>query len=57
VRSDETIRKIIEDFEPKYIEFANEVAYNQRFYEMHTYFYEKLLHALSLENGEDSGES
>ncbi len=34
VHNDETIRKIIEDFEPKYIDFGNEVAYSKRYYEM-----------------------
>lgn len=34
VHGDEIIRKIIEDFEPKYIDFWNEVAYSQRYYEM-----------------------
>ena len=34
VHSDDTIRNIIEDFEPKYIDFGNEVSYNKRYYEM-----------------------
>ena len=34
VHSDDIIRKIIEDFEPKYIDFWNEVAYCKRYYEM-----------------------
>jgi len=34
VHNDEVIRKIIEDFEPKYIDFGNEVAYSTRYYEM-----------------------
>ena len=34
VNNDETIRTIIENFEPKYIDFSNEVAYSQRYYEM-----------------------
>lgn len=34
VHGDDTIRKIIEDFEPKYIDFSNEIAYSQRYYEM-----------------------
>jgi len=34
VHGDEIIRKIIEDFEPKYIDFWNEAAYSQRYYEM-----------------------
>ena len=37
VNNDEQIRKIIEDFEPKYIDFGNEVAYNKRYYEMIVY--------------------
>jgi Zn-dependent oligopeptidase len=34
VHSDDMIRKIIEDFEPKYIDFGNEIAYSKRYYEM-----------------------
>ena len=34
VNSDDIIRKIIEDFEPKYIDFGNEVSYSSRYYEM-----------------------
>jgi len=34
VHSDDTIRKIIEDFEPKYIDFWNEISYSQRYFEM-----------------------
>jgi Zn-dependent oligopeptidase len=34
VHSDEKIRNIIEDFEPKYIDFGNEIAYSKRYYEM-----------------------
>ena len=34
VNNDETIRTIIESFEPKYIDFSNEVAYSKRYYEM-----------------------
>jgi len=34
VHGDDVIRKIIEDFEPKYIDFWNEVAYSRRYYEM-----------------------
>lgn len=40
VHNDETIRKIIEDFEPKYIDFWNEVAYNHRLYEMYKYCFD-----------------
>jgi len=32
VKSGEKIRKIIEDFEPKYIDFSNEVAYSKKYY-------------------------
>ena len=56
VHSDEVIRKIIEDFEPKYIDFQNEVSYSKRYYEMLKICLEKM-HPLSLEKGEDSGES
>lgn len=34
VHSDDIIRKIIEDFEPKYIDFWNEISYSLRYYEM-----------------------
>lgn len=34
VHGDDTIRKIIEKFEPKYIDFGNEIAYSKRYYEM-----------------------
>jgi Zn-dependent oligopeptidase len=34
VHSDDTIRKIIEDFEPKYIDFGNEISYSKKYYEM-----------------------
>lgn len=34
VNNDDTIRKIIEDFEPKYIDFGNEISYSKRYYEM-----------------------
>jgi len=34
VHSDDVIRKIIEDFEPKYIDFGNEIAYSKRYYDM-----------------------
>ncbi len=34
VHSDDVIRKIIEDFEPEYIDFWNEVAYSKRYFEM-----------------------
>lgn len=34
VHSDDIIRKIIEDFEPMYIDFWNEIAYNKRYYDM-----------------------
>lgn len=37
VHNDETIRQIIEDFEPLYIDFGNEVAYNKRLYEMYLF--------------------
>lgn len=56
VHNDEIIRQIIEDFEPLYIDFGNEVAYNKRLYEMYTYFYEHILQPLSFSKGEDSGE-
>ncbi len=41
VHWDEVIRKIIEDFEPKYIDFGNQAAYSQRYYEMLKYCLEK----------------
>ena len=41
VNNDETIRKIIENFEPKLIDFSNEVAYSKRYYEMLKYCSEK----------------
>jgi len=34
VHSDDTIRKIIEGFEPQYIDFGNEISYSKRYYEM-----------------------
>jgi oligopeptidase A len=37
VHNDEVIRQIIEDFEPLYIDFGNEVAYNKRLYEMYLF--------------------
>jgi len=37
VNNDEKIRKIIENFEPKYIDFGNEVSYSKRYYEMLKY--------------------
>lgn len=37
VNNDEIIRKIIEDFEPKYIDFGNEIAYSKRYYDMLVY--------------------
>jgi Zn-dependent oligopeptidase len=37
VNNDEGIRKIVEDFEPKYIDFGNEVAYSKRYYDMIVY--------------------
>ncbi len=40
VKSSDKVRKIIEDFEPKLIDFSNEVSYNKRFYEMVVYCYE-----------------
>lgn len=40
VNNDDTIRKIIENFEPKYIDFGNEVAYSERYYKMLTYYFE-----------------
>ncbi len=41
VNNDETIREIIESFEPKYIDFGNEIAYSKRYYEMLIYCLEK----------------
>ncbi|NUJ97273.1 M3 family metallopeptidase [Candidatus Gracilibacteria bacterium] len=32
VKSNDRVRKVIEDFEPKYIEFSNEVAYSKKYY-------------------------
>lgn len=40
VNNDEVMRKIIEDFEPKYIDFSNEVSYSKRYYEMLVYCHE-----------------
>ncbi len=40
VNNDEVIRKIIENFEPKYIDFSNEVAYSKRYYEMLKYCFQ-----------------
>jgi len=37
VKSGEKIRKIIEDFEPKYIDFSNEVAYSKKYYSLLKY--------------------
>jgi Zn-dependent oligopeptidase len=37
VKSGEKIRKIIEDFEPKYIDFSNEVAYSKKYYSLLEY--------------------
>ena len=37
VNNDEIIREIIEKFEPKLIDFSNEVAYSKRYYEMLKY--------------------
>jgi Zn-dependent oligopeptidase len=37
VSNNDTIRKIIEDFEPKLMEFSNEVSYNKRYFEMYEY--------------------
>ncbi|MDC0506066.1 M3 family metallopeptidase [Candidatus Gracilibacteria bacterium] len=37
VNSNDTIRKIIEDFEPKLMDFANEVSYSKRYFEMYEY--------------------
>jgi len=34
VNNDEQIRKIIEDFEPEYIDFGNEISYSKRYFEM-----------------------
>ena len=47
VNNDEKIRKIIENFEPKYIDFGNEIAYSKRYYEMLKYCYEQILQPLS----------
>ncbi len=37
VNSNDTIRKIIEDFEPKLMDFSNEVSYSKRYFEMYEY--------------------
>jgi Zn-dependent oligopeptidase len=37
IKSDDKIRKIIEDFEPKLIDFSNEISYNKRYYSMIIY--------------------
>jgi len=47
VNNDEKIRKIIEDFEPKYIEFGNEVSYSKRYYDMIVFCLEKIQKNLS----------
>gem|GEM_PF-2311179 len=39
VKSSEKIRNIIEEFEPKYVDFGNYIAYNKRYYEMLVYCY------------------
>lgn len=36
VDSTENLRNIINDFQPKYIELGNEMAYSKRFYDIHT---------------------
>lgn len=40
VDNDEVIRKIIEDFEPKLVEFGNEVGYSKRYFDQMQYFLE-----------------
>ena len=40
VDSNDTIRKISEDFEPKLVDFWNEVAYSKRFFDQMNYFVE-----------------
>nr|MDD3720381.1 M3 family metallopeptidase [Candidatus Gracilibacteria bacterium] len=37
VKSSDEIRNIIEDFEPKYVDFGNYIAYNKRYYDMIVY--------------------
>lgn len=37
VKSNEKLREIIENFEPKYIDFANYMAFNKRYYDMLVY--------------------
>jgi len=43
VNNNDGIRRIIESFEPKYIDFWNEIAYSKRYYEMLQYCYENIL--------------
>lgn len=37
VKSSEKIRNIIEEFEPRYVDFGNYIAYNKRYYDMVVY--------------------
>lgn len=37
VNSNDAIRKVIEDFEPKIMDFSNEVSYSKRYFEMYEY--------------------
>lgn len=41
VKSTPKLREIIEDFEPKYVDFWNEIAYSTRYYDMLVYLLEK----------------
>lgn len=40
VSNNDAIRKIIEDFEPKIIDFSNEISYSKRYFEMYQYCFE-----------------
>lgn len=37
VQSSDKLRKIVEDFEPKLMEFSNDISYNKRYFEMTEY--------------------
>ncbi len=37
VKTSDKIRKIVEDFEPKLMDFSNEISYNKRYYQMLIY--------------------
>lgn len=41
VKSSKKLRKIIEDFEPKYVDFWNEIAYSKRYFDILVFLLEK----------------